>query len=140
MFLHKKLLNKTESLHKRALRILLNDYENSNKQLLEKSGKCNINLRRIRFLCTETYKIINSLNPDFMKKNFEIKKNNRVVWERHKLNLNIPRSNQVMLNTNSLKSYGPKIWKAQPFNIKTAENLSDFKTLIKNRMAHDVIV
>ena len=105
MFSHKKSINKIESLHKRALRFLLNDYENSYEQLLEKLGKCNMNLRRIRLLCIEIYKTINSLNPDFMKKNFEIKKNNRVVRERYKLNLNIPRTNQVMFGTNSLKSW-----------------------------------
>ena len=55
MFSHKKSLNKIESLHKRALRLLLNDYENSYKELLEKSEKCNMNLRRIRFLCIEIY-------------------------------------------------------------------------------------
>ena len=44
-----------------------------------------------------------------MKKSFEIKKNNRVVQERYKLHLNIPRTNQVTFGTNSLKSYGPKI-------------------------------
>ena len=48
MFSHKKSLNKIESLHKRALRFLLRDFE-----LLEKSGKCNMNLRRIRFLYIE---------------------------------------------------------------------------------------
>ena len=63
MFSHKKSLNKIESLHKRALRFLLNDYENSYEELLEKSGKCNMNLRRIRFLSIEIYKTINSLNP-----------------------------------------------------------------------------
>ena len=36
-----------------------------------------------------------------------------------------------MFGTNSLKSYGPKIWNALPFSIKTAENLKAFKTLIK---------
>ena len=74
MLSHKKSLNKIESLHKRALRFLLNDYENSYEELLEKSGKCNMNLQRIRFLCIEIYKTINSLNPNFMKKMFEIKK------------------------------------------------------------------
>ena len=63
MFSHKKSLNKIESLLKRALKSLLNDYENPYKQLLEKSGKSNMNLRRIRFLCIEICKTINSLNP-----------------------------------------------------------------------------
>ena len=68
-----------------------------------------MNLQRIKSLCIEIYKSINSLNPNFMKKIFEIKKNNRVVLERYKLNLNIPRTSQVTFSTNSLKSYGPKI-------------------------------
>ena len=68
-----------------------------------------------------------------MKNISEMKKNNRVVQEVkfNKLNFNIPRTNQVTFGTNSLNSYGPKIWNALPFNIKTAENLKSFKTLIK---------
>ena len=77
------------------------------------------------------YKTINSLNLDFMKNIFEMKTNNRIVREKYKLNLNIPRTNQVTFGTNSLKSYGPKIWNALPFSIKTAENLKAFKTVIK---------
>ena len=44
-----------------------------------------------------------------MKNIFEMKTNNRIVREKYKLNLNIPRTNQVKLGTNSLKSYGPKV-------------------------------
>ena len=66
-----------------------------------------------------------------MKNIFEMKKNNQVASERFKLNLNIPRTNQVTFGTNSLKSYGPKISKALFFNIKAAENLEAFETLIK---------
>ena len=44
-----------------------------------------------------------------MKNYFEVKKNNRVVRDRYKLNWNIPRTNQVTFGTNSLTSYGPKI-------------------------------
>ena len=59
------------------------------------------------------------------------KNNNRVVRNRYKINLNIPRTNQVTFGTNSLKSDGPKIWNALRLNNKIAENLSAFKTLIK---------
>ena len=44
-----------------------------------------------------------------MKKKIEMKKNNRVIRDRYKLNLNNLRTNQVTFGTNSLKSYGPKI-------------------------------
>ena len=131
MFSHKKSLNNIESLHKRTLRFLLNYYKNSYEELLKKSGKCTMNLQRIRFLCIEIYKTINSLNPDFMKSIFEIKTNNRIVRKTYKLNLNIPRTNQVKFGANSLKSYCPKIWNALPFRIKIDENLKAFKTLIK---------
>ena len=60
-----------------------------------------------------------------------MKKNNRVVRDRYILNLNILRTNQVTFGTHGLKSYGPKIWNALPFNMKIAENRSSFKTLIK---------
>ena len=66
-----------------------------------------------------------------MKKVFEMKKNNRVVCDRYKLDLNIPRTNEDKFGTNSLKSYGPKIWNALSFNIKTAQIFSASKTLIK---------
>ena len=55
-----------------------------------------------------------------MKKIFKMSKNNRVIRDRYKLNLNIPRTNQV--------TFGTKIWNALPFNIKTAENFNVFKT------------
>ena len=44
-----------------------------------------------------------------MKNIFEMKRNNRVVREKFKLNLYIPRKNQVTFGNNSLKIYGPKI-------------------------------
>ena len=67
----KKSLDKIESLHKRTLRFLLKDYVSSYEQLLEMSGKCNMNIRRLRFLCIEIYKTLNDLNSSFMKEIFE---------------------------------------------------------------------
>ena len=84
MFSHKKSINKIESLHKQALRFLLNDYENSYEEPLEKSGKCNMNLWRIRFFRIEIYTTINSLNPDFRKNIFEMKTNNQLVRKKYK--------------------------------------------------------
>ena len=100
MHSHKKSLDKIESLHKRALRFLLNDYVSSYEQLLEKSGKCSMNIRRLRFLCIEIYK---TLSPSFLKEIFETRDENRVTRDRCKLNLNIARRSQVMFGTKSLK-------------------------------------
>ena len=116
MLSHKKSLNKIESLHKQALRCLLNDCISSYEQLLQKSGKCNMNIRRLRFLCIEIYKTLKDLNPSFMKEIFKKRDENRITRDRYKLNLNIPRRNQVTFGTKSLKFYGPKIWNALPVN------------------------
>ena len=70
MLSHKESLDKIESLRKRALRFLLNDYVGLYKELLEKSGKYNVKILRLRFLCIEIYKTINDLNPSFMKEIF----------------------------------------------------------------------
>ena len=66
-----------------------------------------------------------------MKEISEMRDENQVTHNRYKLNLNIPRRNQVSFGTQSLKLYGPKIWNALPVNIKTAKNLNAFKDLIK---------
>ena len=87
MLSHKKSLDKIESLHKRALRFLLNDYVSSYEQLLEKSGKCNMNIRRLRCLCIEIYKTLNDLNPSFMKEIFEKWDDNRVTHDRYKIEI-----------------------------------------------------
>ena len=131
MLSHKKSLDKIESLHKRALRFLLNDYVSSYEQLLEKSGKCNMNIRRLKCLCIEIYKILNDLSPSFMKEIFEKRGENRVTRDRYKLNLNMPRRNQVTFGAKSPKFHGSKIWNAVPVSIKTAEKLNAFKNLIK---------
>ena len=61
-----------ESLNKRVLLAERLSY------LLERSGKYNMNERRLRFLCIEIYRTLNGLNPSFMKEIFEKRKNNRV--------------------------------------------------------------
>ena len=72
MLSHKKSLDKIESLQKRALRFLLNDYDvSSYKQLLEKSGKCNMimNIRQLSLLCIEILKNTYQLKSQFHERN-----------------------------------------------------------------------
>ena len=127
-----KSLNKIESLQKRALRFLYNDYSISYEGLLEKSGKVKMSVNTLRNLCVEIYKTINKLNPEFMNNIFKVKENKRLVREQYKLNLETPKWNQVTFGAKSLKVYGPKVWNSLPFHIKTSENLIQFKSLIKN--------
>ena len=102
-------MNKVENLQKHALRFLQNDYHSSYETLLHKSGKTTVNVRNLRNLCKEIFKSLNNLNPVFLKEIFYFKESNRSVREKYKLNLQIPKVNQVRFDTKSLRGLGPKI-------------------------------
>ena len=97
MLTNVKSAHKIEAIQKKALYFILNDYESSKEDLLEKSGNPNMSLTRTRSLSIEIYKTINNLKPEFMKNWFKYRKTNRAQREQYKLNLEIPNSNQVFL-------------------------------------------
>ena len=127
-----KSLNKIESLQKRALRYLYSDYESPYDTLLAKSGKVTMKASRLRSLCVEIYKSINAINPSFMNEIFRLRVTNRIVRSQYRLDLDIPRVNQVSFGNKSIRSFGPKIWNSLPPHIKSCENLETFKRVIKN--------
>ena len=127
MLTNAKSVHKIEAIQERALRYILKDYGSSYENLLKKSGNPSMNLRRTRSLCIEIYKTINNLHPEFMKNLFKVHKTNRAQKERYKLNLEIPRSNQVCFSTKSLHTQVPRVWNALPFHIKSKQNLQAFK-------------
>ena len=118
-------LNKIANLQKRALRFLLNDYDITYEDLLEKSGYPNMNLRRQRTVSIEIYKTLNKLNPSYMNDIFKLRNTDRLTREKSL------KPNQATFGTRSLRSYGPKIWNALPYHIKTSDNLNSFKAIIK---------
>ena len=81
---------------------------------------------RLRYLCIEIYKSINNINPGFMKQTFQLRETSRTVRNKYKLNLSVPKVNQVNYGEKSLRFYGPKIQNSFPFHVKTSENLKNF--------------
>ena len=127
-----KSLNKVESLQKRSLRFLYEDYVSSYDGLLQKAGKETMKVNRLRSLCIEIYKSINNINPIYMKEIFKLRKTSRAVRSNYKLNLDVPTINQASFGDKSVRYYGPKIWNLRPFHIKSSENLEAFKNIINN--------
>ena len=95
MFSSAKSLNKVESLQKKALRFLYEDYVSSYEELLQKAGKETMRINRLRSLCIEIYKSINNINPIYMNEIFRLRKSSRAVRSNYKLNLDVPTINQV---------------------------------------------
>ena len=125
MFSHAKSLKKVEALQKRALPFLYDDYNSPSEEILKKSGKFCMEFNRLRYLCIEIYKTISNINPSFMKQIFQLRETNR-FRNQYKLNLNVPKVNQVSYGEKSLGYYVPKIWNSLPFHVKTSENLKTF--------------
>ena len=117
MFSSAKSLNKVESLQKRALRFLYEDYVSSYEELLQKAGKEAMKVNRLRSLCIEIYKLFNNINPTYMNEIFKLRKISRVVLSNYKLNLDVPTVNRVSFGGKSLRYYGPKIWNSLSFHI-----------------------
>ena len=91
-----------------------------------------MNFSNCRSLCIKIFKTLNDINPTFMKDIFKLRMTNRPTGEKYKLNLEIPKSNQVRFGTKSLRYIGPNVWKPLPYHIKSSENLAILKFLIKN--------
>ena len=71
MFSNAASLKKLKNLLKTALRFLYNNYQLTYEELLDKTNRSTMNVKRLRFLCVEIYKTFNNLNPSFMKQIFE---------------------------------------------------------------------
>ena len=72
---------------------------------------------------------MNNLNPPFMKNFFKLRSSH--YSSRKPYDLKHVRPNQVTFGSNSLESVGPQIWNGLPNKMKSAENLKNFKLMIK---------
>ena len=66
MFCSAKSLNKIESLQKRALRFLYDNYDSSVESILKLAGKSTMNVNRLRSFSIEISKTLNNINPALM--------------------------------------------------------------------------
>ena len=129
MFSSKKSLNKIVNLQKRALCLVLDDYASSSVVLLEKQAKPTMRLAREKLLHNKVYKTLKSLNACFIQELFKLRKTNRNVPSKHKLNIGIPVANQVTYDTKRLR---PKFQNSLPHHVKSDKNLKVFKKIINS--------
>ena len=118
--------NKIESIQKRALRLLYNDYTSTYDSLLAKANKPSMEIKRYRTLALEIFKTLNDLNPTYMQDLFYL----RSSFARRPNNIAVVRTNTNTYGTKSLRSLGPQIWNSLPEHIKTETSLAHFRSLI----------
>ena len=65
--------NKIEKVQERALRFVYNDYNSTYLELVDKAKVPTLQVRRIKTVALETFKIINNLSPTYLKSLVKIK-------------------------------------------------------------------
>ena len=69
----RKINNRVNSLHERALRVVYRDYNATFSELLSKDKSVTIHQRNLQLLATENFKTKNELNPKIMEEKFTFK-------------------------------------------------------------------
>ena len=124
MFHSRKLNNRINNLHERALRLVFNDYSSSFQTLLMKDNSVTIQTRNIHTLATELHKVANGLSPKIMKHDFPQKESTRYPTRHIFQSRNVHTSS---FGINSLAHLGPKIWAILPEDLKGLTSLEMFK-------------
>ena len=115
--------------HKRALRILFNDFTSSFEELLQKANQCTIHRKNLQKLMVEVYNSLTQQNPSFLWDMFQEKINDYNL--RSKNLLMLPQAKTTTYGNESLYFRGSSLWNSLPNDIKTATSVCSFKKSIK---------
>ena len=126
MFHSRKLNNRINSIHERALRIVYKDTKSSFAELLTKDESFTIHERNIQTLGIELYKVVYGLSPKIMNAVFPLRAHAN-PWQSTFASRNVK---TVYRGTETLIHLGPKIWSIIPDDIKRY-SLSKFTKKIR---------
>ena len=107
MFHSRKINNRVNSLHERAVRVVYRDYKATFSELLSKDKSVTIHQRNLQLLVTEMFKTKNELNPKIMEEIFTFKDVDYKL--QNNTSLKIGNLKTVYYGTESLTNLGAKI-------------------------------
>ena len=130
MFCGKTANKEINRVHKRALRILLKDYDASFEELLIRNDEKTVHVQNLQKLLIEVYKSLNHENPSFLWDLFTRKEINYNL--RVKDILTLPKASTASFGTNSIAYRGSILWNSTPDVIKSSSTVTVFGKNIKN--------
>ena len=137
MFHSRKLNERINHIHERALRIVYKDFNSSFQELLTEDNSLNIHHRNLQKLVTEIFKVKNGLSPELMNDVFEfIEKPYSLRTTSHFRSRKIHTTKYGIEKPSSL---GCKLWNLIPNEYETIESLGDFKWKVKLRSQRTVL-
>ena len=130
LFCNKGANKEIDRTHKRALRILYEDYDSSFETLLARSSSNSIHIKNLQKLMTEIYKSMNHLNPSIV---WEFHEKKPIMYNLRIQNLcKLPRIKTLGFGLDSLSFRGSFLWNTLDDSIKQVPTLSHFKKRIKD--------
>ena len=131
MFHSRKLNNKINSLHERALRIIYQDFRSSFSELLNKDNSRTVHQRNLQKLVIELFKVKIGVAPEIMNEVFQIEERpynfrNGVFIRRHNVRT-------VRYGTETVSFLAPKLWALHFYQkiVKTKQALLLLKKKLK---------
>ena len=132
MFYSKKIHNRINKLHERALRVVYkNDEDLTFEELLVKDKSFSVHDRNLQKLAELMYKVKNSLCPLPVQNIFTSKDNDVALRNNgNGENWRIPKVRTEHRGIETLRYRGPLTWNLIPDDIKSAETLEKFRLKI----------
>ena len=130
IFCGKTTNNTVSSVHKRALRVLLNDYTSSFEELLHRKEEVTIHEKKLQKLMLEVNRRMTSANPSLLWEFFSKK----VFPYSLRINnlLQLPSTRAKKYGSELLSFRGSIIWNKLPDQEKAANTAIEFKMKIKS--------
>ena len=131
MFHSRKLNNRINKIHERALRLVYKNYTSSFDDLLAKDNSFKIRQRNLQKLATEIFKVKKGIASAIMNNIFEFNDNpyslrNDTAYVKSR---NV---RTVRYGIETASFVGPRIWNSIPLEIKESTSLQIFKSKIKS--------
>ena len=121
---------KLEKVQERALRFVYDDYTSSYINLLEKALVLSLQIRRIRTMALETYKIVNKLAPVCLHDLVNVK-NSKYAF-RYSNVLDVPQVRTTRYGKKSFMFAAATLWNDLPNHFRTKNSFNHFKSLIQS--------
>ena len=130
MFCGKTTNDKVNSVHTRALRVLLDDYTSSFGELLHRKEEVTIHEKNVQKRMLEVYRCMTLANPSFLWELF----NKKVLPYSFRINnlLQLPNTRTKKYGSESLSFRGSIIWNQHADQCKAAKTDNEFKMKIKS--------
>ena len=134
-FCTEKNSKKLEKIQERALRFVYDDYSSSSETLLENAKVPTLQVRRIRTMALETYKILHNLAPACLQNLLHTK--NSKYYSRYRNILDIPQVRNTTYGKRSFRFAAASLWNSLPDHFRTENSFAHFRSLVQSWTGSD---